>query len=945
MRLSVTIRSTIALACVGVELVASIAVKAPGNTARDASPSFPYDPNTTRYCTDWWDTLGLFSCQELVDIYSLNIADFVRWNPSITAACGNFIESGHSYCVGADGEPVVTTTVPPTKTTAGPTSTPTTSTPTTGPPPTTTVIDGTAYPIPPAPTILGSTPKCKKCQPLEHIHQHGLHQYWATYAICVSSPLAEEYWTLVGCTTDSQSARALANRITLPNEASIMTPKVCTDACATAGYRLSGIQYGSECYCDNAIRNGYALTSLGCTMPCPGAPSIMCGGSDRINLYRLDKYKDMGCYNDISTSRTLEKQIIIANQNAILTREICQDACEKVGYIYSGVEYAHQCWCGYSVWGSVAGSGCSSPCPGNTAQLCVGSDRINVMMRPQSRSLGCYSDDVNNRTLRYRLAIANEATLMTAELCRNTCLTKGFNYSGVEFGQQCFCDDELYGSGAPTTGCTMACPGGGGAAEEGRGTHRGRSPRRSNLEPLYNRKLVARTPQPARRDESNIVESASRRAVRTYLCHKSIVAYLSANNLPNAVAALRTELGLEEETFDAVTVKKYETLLEKKWTSIMDLESRVATLQSELDSATPSSLSKRSQDPTSWLPSKPSRYTLESHQFEISCIAFHPLYSTIASGDQGSAIKIWDWELGELERTIKGHTKAITGIDFGGPKGHTLLASCSSDLTIKLWDPADAYKNIRTLSGHDHTVSAVRFMPSGNLLVSASRDTTLRMWDVTTGYCVKTIRGHLEWVRDVCPSPDGSSILSTGDDRTLRLWNVSGSVAENKLTLFGHENFIECCVFAPPSSYQYLATLAGLQKPPPLTSTSEFMATGSRDKTIKLWDTRGSCFKTLIGHDNWVRSLVFHPGGKYLISVADDKALRCWDLSQDGKCVKELSSVHDHFISCLAWAPSIVKDKDKPPANGEAGGGAPDVQIRCVIATGSVDMALKIFAR
>lgn len=377
----------------------------------------------------------------------------------------------------------------------------------------------------------------------------------------------------------------------------------------------------------------------------------------------------------------------------------------------------------------------------------------------------------------------------------------------------------------------------------------------------------------------------------------------------------------------------------------MDLESRVATLQSELDSATPSSLSRRNQDPTAWLPSKPARYALESHQYEISCVAFHPVYSTIASGDQGSAIKIWDWELGELERTIKGHTKAITGVDYGGPKGHTLLASCSSDLTIKLWDPADGYKNIRTLSGHDHTVSAVRFMPSGDLLVSASRDTTLRMWDVTTGYCVKTIRGHSEWVRDVCPSSDGSFVLSTGDDQTVRLWDVSGSRGENKLTLFGHENFIECCVFAPPSSYQYLASLAGLQKPPPTSSTSEFMATGSRDKTIKLWDTRGTCFKTLIGHDNWVRALVFHPGGKYLVSVADDKALRCWDLSQDGKCVKELPNLHDHFISCLGWAPAIVKDKDKPPANGDAGRGPSEVQIRCVIATGSVDMTLRIFAR
>jgi platelet-activating factor acetylhydrolase IB subunit alpha len=81
-------------------------------------------------------------------------------------------------------------------------------------------------------------------------------------------------------------------------------------------------------------------------------------------------------------------------------------------------------------------------------------------------------------------------------------------------------------------------------------------------------------------------------------------------------------------------------------------------------------------------------------------------------------------------------------------KVQILLVSCSSDLTIKLWDPADGYKNTRTLSGHDHTVSAVRFMPSGDLLVSASRDTTLRIWDVTTGYCVRTIHGHSDWVRE-----------------------------------------------------------------------------------------------------------------------------------------------------------------------------------------------------
>ncbi|KAI0196953.1 WD domain-containing protein [Astrocystis sublimbata] len=451
--------------------------------------------------------------------------------------------------------------------------------------------------------------------------------------------------------------------------------------------------------------------------------------------------------------------------------------------------------------------------------------------------------------------------------------------------------------------------------------------------------------------------------------HKAIIAYLASNDLPDAAAALRTELNLGD-TFDDATAKKYEGLLEKKWTSvvrlqkkIMDLESKTATLQSELDNATPTTLSRRNQDPSSWLPRSPARHTLQSHRDPITCVAFHPVFSSLASGSEDYTIKIWDWELGELERTIKGHTKAVLDLDFGGPRGGTLLASCSSDLTIKLWDPSNEYTNIRTLPGHDHSVSAVRFIPSGaagapssgNLLVSASRDKTLRVWDVSTGYCVKTIRGHAEWVRDVCPSIDGRYLLSAGNDQTARLWDISLANPEAKLTLVGHEHVVECCTLAPPSAYAHLAPLAGLKKPPPVSSAAEFMATGSRDKSIRIWDARGNCIKTLKGHDNWVRALVFHPGGKYLLSVADDKTLRCWDLTQEGKCVKVVSDAHGHFVSCLRWAPGIVRE---PATNGNAEGsngaangtpskpGAPaaDVQMRCVIATGSVDLNVRVFA-
>ncbi|KAI5464587.1 nuclear distribution protein pac1-1 [Mariannaea sp. PMI_226] len=443
--------------------------------------------------------------------------------------------------------------------------------------------------------------------------------------------------------------------------------------------------------------------------------------------------------------------------------------------------------------------------------------------------------------------------------------------------------------------------------------------------------------------------------------HKSIIAYLSANSFSTTASVLRDELGLGEDTFDTATTKKYETLLEKKWTSIvrlqkkiMDLESRNNSLQSDLDNATPSSLSRRNQDPISWLPVGRPRHSLESHREMVNCIAFHPTSASIASGSDDYTIKIWDWELGELERTIKGHTRAVLDVDFGGPKTGILLASCSSDLTIKLWDPANEYQNIRTLAGHDHIVSAVRFISSGagDLLVSASGDKTIKLWNVTTGYCLMTLQGHAGWVRDVCSSMDGAFLLSASNDQTARLWDISGPTPDNKLVMIGHDNVVKCCAFAPPASYRHLASMAGLKKVPPATNKAEFMATGSRDKTIKLWDARGMCIKTLIGHDNWVSALVFHPGGKYLLSVADDKSLRCWDLSQEGRCVKTLDGIHDHFITSLRWAPPIIKEGSAGVANGEPPSTpkkgtkvvTPDETIRCVIATASVDMTLKIFA-
>ena len=63
----------------------------------------------------------------------------------------------------------------------------------------------------------------------------------------------------------------------------------------------------------------------------------------------------------------------------------------------------------------------------------------------------------------------------------------------------------------------------------------------------------------------------------------------------------------------------------------------------------------------------------------------------MASSSEDASIKVWDYESGEFEKTLKGHTNSVNGICFDA-NGET-LASCSSDLSIKLWDVKDDFKS------------------------------------------------------------------------------------------------------------------------------------------------------------------------------------------------------------------------------------------------------------
>jgi WD40 repeat protein/tRNA A-37 threonylcarbamoyl transferase component Bud32 len=83
----------------------------------------------------------------------------------------------------------------------------------------------------------------------------------------------------------------------------------------------------------------------------------------------------------------------------------------------------------------------------------------------------------------------------------------------------------------------------------------------------------------------------------------------------------------------------------------------------------------------------------------------------------------------------------------------------------------------------------------------------------------------------------------------------------------------------------------------------KYIASGSRDKTIKVWNAAtGAELMTLRGHNEGVGPVSFSPDGKQIVSGSHDKTVKIWDWTT-GAELRTLQAQHEGFITDSRFSP------------------------------------------
>jgi WD40 repeat protein len=284
---------------------------------------------------------------------------------------------------------------------------------------------------------------------------------------------------------------------------------------------------------------------------------------------------------------------------------------------------------------------------------------------------------------------------------------------------------------------------------------------------------------------------------------------------------------------------------------------------------------------------------------------------------------------------LKGHTAKIVENALAFSPDGRCLVSGSADNTARVWELATRTLR-RTFRGHDCQVNGAGFVRGGSWIATVGWTDGLRLWDATTGKKQKLFRADCDF-NCLAVSPDGSRAAAAGDEvdylAPILLYDIDKLAPLEPLA--GHPREIGALVFSPDGRFLASGSSDRTARVWDLASGQQralFRNTGwvqglafspdssalavAAGRTVKVFPLDGSMEKVepsanLTGHRATVYSVVFTPDGKHLISGSKDGSVRIWDLGGGGA-----SRAYRWKIGPV-WAVAVAPDGMTAAAGGD----------------------------
>ncbi|KAF9964368.1 DNA excision repair protein ERCC-8 [Mortierella alpina] len=268
----------------------------------------------------------------------------------------------------------------------------------------------------------------------------------------------------------------------------------------------------------------------------------------------------------------------------------------------------------------------------------------------------------------------------------------------------------------------------------------------------------------------------------------------------------------------------------------------------------------------------------QGHKGGVSRVRWYPFDNgmfTTSSFD--STIKAWDTNTMEVACTFDLANKVYSHA-LSSKATHGLMATASADPRIRLCDlKSGAFTH--SLAGHRGTVLTVEWSPRHEyLLASGSTDTTVRLWDIrksTSCLCSLDLHNsrsaplsesnvaHTRTVNGLNFTPDGLHLVTTGHDDKMRLWSLY--TGQNTLTNYG-----------TMIRNQFVSNLSPLISP--MSSGSPvYVFHPSDDRSLLMFDLMdGSLVKRLTGSYGRITALAWRPRTQEIYSAGNDHDILAW---------------------------------------------------------------------